>query len=113
MYIYMGVWIGGSPAGAEDTPGAVRRSLGHTRQGCVVSLGSIGETLGYDASIVWESWHKLGTTRDNMLAPKGPQRGLREAEGYGSMYFARVNFRRDQITCSFKGWVGLRMHFYR
>ena len=113
MYIYMGVWIRGSPAGAGDASGAVRRSLGHTQQRCMVSLGIIEGTLRYDASIVWESRHKLGTARDNMLAPKGPQRGLREAEGYRSMYFTRVNLRRYQITCSFKAWFALRMHFYR
>ena len=89
----------------------MRRSLGQTQQGYMVSLENYWGTLGYDASIVWESRRKLETTRDNMLAPKRPQRGLREAEGWGSMYFARVNFRR--YVCPWRASHGLREHLTR
>ena len=127
IYIYMGVCIGdhhprdvrdrGSPAGAVEA--------GIIPWGCEVQPGSHPAGMsGIPEAVLRKPWdmlsrwvlgtrHKLGITRDNMLAPKGPQRGPREANGYGSMYFARVNFRRDQITCSFKGWGGLRMHFYK
>ena len=83
--IYMGAWIEDAQAGAVDADilpwGREAQSGSHP----VGMYGIPGAVLTKPWDMMsrwfWESQHKLRTTRDKMLAPKGPQRGLREAEG--------------------------------
>ena len=116
-HYHRGEWDRGSPAEAVEAGiipwGCVVQPGSHPAGMCGIPGAALGNPKIWCLDRFWDTRHKLRTTRDNMLAPKGPQRGPREANGYGSMHFARVNLRRNQITCSFKRWGRVRMHFYR